>query len=297
MIRMGDPSRSSQVPPISELGPIVQGAKTASDQRWSYQAFRRVSLHVTWALLHTSVTPNQLTAASLVVAIVGLVLVAIPGATAIAGCVLLLIYHLLDRVDGELARYQNRYSLFGVYLDNAGHYLTSGGLLIAGVYGLAPLSSNPDAIWLVSSLAAIAAMMSRVEKHAAFHLFSQYVMDHPDLVNTVRHDPGPLGRAAVHDSRSYASDNRSRRGLVPVTRDILLTLSWFPVSAVILMLGFILDIATRWTQSAILALLIVAAIQIAAYLGVELANLAGNLGAETRRLATEAGLLDREDDR
>jgi hypothetical protein len=293
--RMGDPSRSSQVPPINELRPIVQGAKSASDQRWSYQAFRRISLHVTWALLHTSVTPNQVTAASLVVAIVGLVLVAIPGAPAIAGCVLLLMYHLLDRVDGELARYQNRYSLLGVYLDNAGHYLTGGGLLIAGVYGLAPLSPDPDALWLVSSLAAIAAMMSRVEKHAAFHLFSQYVMDHPDLVNTVRHDAGPLSRAAVHDSRSYTSDNRSRRGPVSMTRDILLTLSWFPVSAVILMLGFIVDTITGWTQSAILALLVVATLQIVAYLGVEVANIAGNLGAETRRLAAEAGLLDQDD--
>lgn len=291
---MSDPGQSSQVPPISELRPIVQGAKTASDQRWSYRAFRNISIHVTWALLHTSVTPNQVTAASLVVAIVGLVLVAIPGAPAITGCILVLTYHLLDRVDGELARYQNRYSLLGVYLDNAGHYLTGGGLLIAGVYGLAPLSAGPRTLWLVSSLAAIAAMMSRVEKHAAFHLFSQYVMDNPDLATTVRHDPGPLSRAAVRDSRSYTGDNRSRRRPVSMARDVLLTLSWFPISAVMLMIGFIVDTVMGWAQSAILALLVVATIQIVAYLGVEVANVAGNLGAETRRLAAEAGLLDQD---
>lgn len=297
MTDRGESRRSRQIPPVTELRPIVQGAKTTSDQRWSYRLFRAISIHVTRALLHTSVSPNQVTAASLVLALAGLMLIAVTGVLAIAGCVLMLTYHLLDRVDGELARYQKRYSLLGVYLDNAGHYLTGGGLLIAGVYGLAPLSSDPHALWLVSSLAAVAAIMSRVEKHAPFHLFSQYVLEHPELVDTVRHDAGPLSREAVRASRSKSNGERPRRGLVSIARDTLLTLTWFPISSAILMLGFVVETATGSAQTAIVALIVVATLQIVAYVGVELANLAGNLGAESRRLAAEAGLLDQSDDR
>ena len=60
-----------QVPSLAELRPIAQGAKTSGDRRWTYRAFRRVSIYVTWLLLHTGVTPNQVTVASLITAAAG----------------------------------------------------------------------------------------------------------------------------------------------------------------------------------------------------------------------------------
>lgn len=287
-------AQASGVPSVAKLRPIAQGAKTEADRRWAYRVFRVVSIYVTWALLHTRITPNQVTVLSLVVAAAGLVLVALPGATvAIIGCILLLFYHLLDRVDGELARVQERYSLLGVYLDNAGHYLTSGGLLVAGSFRLAELATDPRIVWLVGSLGAIAAIMSRVEKHAAYHLFAQYVMRNPGLADTVRQGSGPMTKAALEDSR--AEVRKSRLSPMSAIGDVILTLTWFPVAVVMLVAGFAAE-ASGLEGGARIALYVVAGLQMIGYAGIELANLSGNLGSETRRLAHQTR-LENEDSR
>ena len=281
--------RSSRVPTVAQLRPIAQGSKTESDRRWAYRMFRAVSIYITWALLHFRVSPNQVTVVSLVFAAVGLVMVALPGAVAIVGCVLLLVYHLLDRVDGELARYQRRYSLLGVYLDNAGHYLTSGGLLIAASFQLSELSTDPRAILLIGALGAVASIMARVEKHAAFHLFAQYVLDKPELIDTLGTGKEGLTKAALDDSRAG-------RGSTPlaVMGNLLLTLSWFPISVLILMIGFIGEAAGAGGMG-LVALYVVVGLQVLTYAGVELANLTGNLGSESKRLMRKVGADDGED--
>lgn len=251
--------------------------------------FRAVSIYVTWALLHIRVTPNQVTVASLVIAVIGLLMVALPGALAIAGSVLLLVYHLLDRVDGELARYQQRYSLLGVYLDNAGHYLTSGGLIIAASFQLSELSTDPRVVLLIGAFGAVVSIMARIEKHAAFHLFAQYVLESPGLVETVRVGEGPLTKAALGDSRAKKSP--TRRTPMVILGDLLLTLSWFPISVMILMTGFIAE-AVGIEETGLFALYIVVGLQVLTYAGVELANLTGNLGTESRRLIRRANMLN-----
>ena len=279
--------RVSRVPSVSELRPIAQGAKTGADRRWTYRIFRSVSIYVTWALLHTRVTPNQVTILSLLVAGVGLVMLGLaPVGFAIAGCILLLVYHLLDRVDGEIARYRQQYSLLGVYLDNAGHYLTGAGLLIAASYRLSGLTTDPTILLLVGSLGALAAVMSRVEKHAAFHLFGQYVIKSPELGETVKSGSGPLTKESLDESRAGTG---SESGVFSLLRDLILILSWFPVSVAILLAAFVLE-ASGLEGPGPIALYVVAGLQIVAYGGVELANLTGNLGSETRRLSREAEL-------
>ncbi len=222
--------RQDKVPSVADLRPIAQGSKTQSDRRWTYRSFRHISIYVTWVLLHTTVTPNQVTVASLTVAAGGLVLVGAPAAgAAIGGCALLLIYHILDRVDGEVARYRETYSLYGIYLDNAGHYLTGAGLLIAASFRLAPFSAEPSTIWLIGSIGAIAAVLTRVEKHAAFQLFSQYLLENPGLLETVRHETGFLTREATRADRSeMGGEGRQRRKVVSLVRDITLTATTFP---------------------------------------------------------------------
>lgn len=284
--------RPSRVPSVAELKPIAQGTKTEADRRWSYRVFRAISIYVTWALLHTRIKPNHVTVFSLMVAGVGLVMVALPGvAVAATGLVLLLAYHLLDRVDGELARYQERYSLLGVYLDNAGHYLTGAGVLVAASFRLAEQATDSRLVWLVGSVGAIAAIMSRVEKHAAFHLFSQYVLKSPGLVDTVRQGVGPLTKEAIDASRAEAGGARS--GLVSMLGNWILLLTWFPVAVLMLLAGLIAD-ASGLDGTGVLALYLVAGLQVLGYLGVELANLTGNLGSQTRTLANGASLEDRE---
>lgn len=286
--------REREVPSVAELRPVAQGAKTEADHRWTYRVFRYLSIYVTWALAHTGVTPNQVTIASLVIAGAGLVLVAMPGAwLAVAGGALLLLYHLLDRVDGELARYRGRFSLLGVYLDNAGHYLTAGGLLVAAAFRLAPAAAEPRLVWLAGSVGAIVSMMSRVEKHAPFHLFSQYVIERPDLADTVRTTAGGLAREALRSRRARARETASSP--ISMLGNTVLTLSWFPITVVILMAGFAVESAADFPSGGEIALYAVAVIQLVAYGGVEVANLMGNLGSETRRLARDAGLSADED--
>ncbi len=284
-------SQPRPFPSVAEIRPVAQGAKTEADRRWTYRIFRSVSIYITWALLHTRVTPNQVTVISLVVAGIGLVVVAMPGAlVAVSGCALLLVYHLLDRVDGELARYRKSHSLLGVYLDNAGHYLTGGGLLIAATYRLAPLSAEPQLLWLIGSLGAMATIMSRVEKHSPFHLFSQYVLERPDLARTVRSGAGPFTREAARTARSSSPAIAGTKGLATLVRDSILTTTSFPVTTALVMAGFFVESMADSADAAILVLIVVAALQVVAYAGVEVANLAGNLGSESRRLADVAGL-------
>lgn len=284
-------SRQHGVPPVSVLRPLAQGEKTEADRRLTYRVFRFVSIYLTWALLHTRVTANQVTVASIVIAGAGLVMVASrPPGMAMAGCLLLLGYHLLDRVDGEVARYREQHSLHGIYLDNAGHYLTGAGLLLAATYRLAPLSSEPQLIWLLGSLGAIATVLVRVEKHSSFHLFGQYVLAHPELLDTVPVRRGSLTRSATKSSRAKQEGTGGRGDRLAVVREAILTTTSFPTTTLALLLAFVSEVATGSVGASLVVLVLVATLQLGAYLGVEFANLTQNLASESHRLARLAGL-------
>lgn len=50
---MADGDRQT-VPGVAELRRLCQAPKLARDRRWWYVIYRRLSIYVTWALLHTS---------------------------------------------------------------------------------------------------------------------------------------------------------------------------------------------------------------------------------------------------
>lgn len=271
------------VPPLHDLRTIAQGAK--SDRRLTYRAFRAMSIRITWLLLHTDVTPNQVTVASLVVAAAGLVLTAADEpAFALIGLTLLLAYHLLDRVDGEVARARRHYSLVGVYLDNAGHYLTGSGILVAATFRLAPTVGPSRWVWLMGIAGAVAAAMARVEKHAPFHLFSQYVLERPELLATLGDSGGRLTRQAAKVDRAVGE---ARRDVLTLTRDVLLTATAFPQTVVAVAAVVVLQ-AVVGAGAAVATLAAIVAVHCLAYAGVEVANLSQNLAAELRRLAQAA---------
>jgi hypothetical protein len=279
---------SRRVPPIAQLRPIAQGEKVTGDKRWWYVIFRRISIYVTWAVLHTKATPNHVTVASLVVAFIGLVLVGVAGPwLASAGYVALLVYHLLDRVDGEIARVRETYSIYGIYLDNAGHYFTGAGIVVATTYRLTLEASQPRMLWLVGVFGAMAAVMARMEKHAPFQLFSQYVIKQPNLASSLGVSPdGALTRSAVRSSRSAEAET-PRRSLLEVARDTALALTAFPSVATILLGGTLAEIAWGRPSIAIWTLVLVSVVQIATYLALEMAMLTQSLASETRRLLDE----------
>jgi len=119
---------------------------------------RKVSIYITWLLLRTPVSANQVTLLSLAVMLGGLACIAAGTAALLAvGVALLLLAYILDCCDGEVARYRNQTSLRGEYLDALVHATTIPAMFLAAGTGLMLRTGKPDALWL-GAAAAIAAM-------------------------------------------------------------------------------------------------------------------------------------------
>lgn len=86
---------------------------------------RHLSIHVTRALLPTHVSPNGVTWLMIAVGVVGAFALPLPGLWGPAIAVVAMqVQILLDCSDGEIARWRQRFSPAGIYLDRVGHYLT-----------------------------------------------------------------------------------------------------------------------------------------------------------------------------
>lgn len=86
---------------------------------------RHLSIHVTRALLPTHITPNGVTWLMIVVGVLGALALPLPGLWGPAIAVVAMqVQILLDCSDGEVARWRQRFSPAGIYLDRVGHYLT-----------------------------------------------------------------------------------------------------------------------------------------------------------------------------
>jgi CDP-alcohol phosphatidyltransferase len=125
---------------ISELKKDCQQTHYSwNDQPWLFRQFREVSIYLTWALLHTRLTPNAIT----LVAIAGGVLTGALFAFGywITGVITLLIVVLLDFSDGEVSRYHGTQSKEGSYLDKiyifTVHPSPFAGMAL-GIYGADP---------------------------------------------------------------------------------------------------------------------------------------------------------------
>jgi phosphatidylglycerophosphate synthase len=92
---------------------------------------RRLSPHLTRALLPTRVSPNAVTGLMSVVGLAAAALLSLNGVVAALGAALLIqVQLLLDCSDGELARVRGQSSPAGIYLDRIGHYVTEAALPI-----------------------------------------------------------------------------------------------------------------------------------------------------------------------
>ena len=97
-----------------------------SGEHWAGRLYvRRYSPHVTRLLLRTPLTPNMVTWLMILVGLGAAAVLTLPGLwAAAAALVLIQMQILLDCVDGEMARWQQRFSPVGIYLDRFGHYFT-----------------------------------------------------------------------------------------------------------------------------------------------------------------------------
>jgi phosphatidylglycerophosphate synthase len=124
----------SRTPSVDELRAVVQpqGVMARSEEHWMGRLYmRRVSPYATLALLRTPATPNGVTWLMLASGVAAGAVLGLPGLAAAVGAALLLqLQLLLDCCDGELARWLDRRSPAGVYVDHLAHYVTEAALPI-----------------------------------------------------------------------------------------------------------------------------------------------------------------------
>jgi phosphatidylglycerophosphate synthase len=93
---------------------------------------RHLSIYATRALLPTRITPNGVTWLMIAVGVLGAFTLPLHGLVGPVLCVLAMqVQILLDCSDGEVARWRQRFSPAGIYLDRIGHYATEASIPIA----------------------------------------------------------------------------------------------------------------------------------------------------------------------
>jgi len=144
---------------LRELDRICQKPRHKEVGNWMVRKILRpAALPLTWLLLHTSVTANQVTLAALIVGLLGVVLLAaVPSVFFLISVLLLQSWYLLDHVDGQIARYRKTSSLSGRFFDFLMHHLIHG-LLPAGLAWYSYAVSG-NLFWLALGFPAVVGMI------------------------------------------------------------------------------------------------------------------------------------------
>ena len=162
---------------VKELRTMLQQEKVAP-RGWSrplgYYAFQRFpSIYITRLLLPTRITPNQITLLGFIIGLLGCIFIfQFAWHYKLIGVGLLYLNVLLDKVDGEIARYKKIYSLRGIYLDYTNHLVIPPLTILSTTFGIAPISLFYPIILIIFGIAAALAMiMLRVQQNLAEIIF------------------------------------------------------------------------------------------------------------------------------
>lgn len=173
---------------------------------------RHVSIYATRALLPTHITPNGVTWLMILVGVVGAFAIPFGGLVGPLVAVLAMqLQILLDCSDGEVARWRQRFSPAGIYLDRVGHYLTEATIPVA--LGLRADGWSLDDPWNVGGWTVLGLVISvLVLLNKAF----------TDLVHVARAKTGrPMLDDVAQVARPKASGVAALRrafGYVPIFR-------------------------------------------------------------------------------
>ncbi|MGH2978109.1 MAG: hypothetical protein ACRDLQ_00545 [Solirubrobacterales bacterium] len=179
----------TSVPTVRELEAICggegRGPETQGDFRIAYAVLvRRISIRITWLLLHTRLSANAVTLLGIGAGIAGALMLAWNEFWPLVAALLLLqLSFIVDYSDGEVARYRAHErgvvtDAGGAFLDWIGHYYVPAVAIGALAFG-AFLESGHD--WLLP--AALVAILSvvRVPYSARDHVLLGLFRDRPDL--------------------------------------------------------------------------------------------------------------------
>jgi CDP-alcohol phosphatidyltransferase len=110
---------------------------------------RHLSFRLTPVLLKISITPNQITALSLLFGLLCAVCFILGNYIAgIIGALFLTISYTLDNCDGEVARIKNMSSEFGAKFDDIVDWLVDTSFFVALGYGTSQVTNQPFWFWL-----------------------------------------------------------------------------------------------------------------------------------------------------
>ena len=179
----------ASVPTVGELEQICGGEGrdpgAPRDFRIAYAVLvRRISIRITWLVLHTRLSANGVTLLGIGIGIAGALMLAWNEFwPLVIGLLLLQLSFVVDYSDGEVARYRAHErgtvtDAGGAFLDWIGHYYVPALAIGALAYG-AFVESGHD--WLL--LAALVAILSvvRVPYSARDHVLLGLFRDRPDL--------------------------------------------------------------------------------------------------------------------
>lgn len=279
------------IPDIATLREICHRGKLEKDRRSWYAASRSVAIYITWLLIHTGITANQVTLMTVSLSLAGAVLLATPSDwLALCGAALLLAYHLLDKVDGDVARYRGTFSIVGVYMDEVGHGLAFGGLFFGlGLHLAWGAQAIAGAILSLAAggIGALCMVLIRHHKSAGFTLYAQYVLVQPALMP----EPDPaaghsvLSREAAHRSRrgEAVASGAATRALITL-RDTVLMLADFVFILALVVIGLLIEAVTGSAAFLAAVLVVEAGLQIAVLAALFLINTTGNIQSECLRV-------------
>lgn len=152
------------VEPIRELRRICQKTDNPMDSKIFFFS-RRVSIYITKLLLYTPINANQTTLLSGIIGFIsGFFLLFAKWHYPFIAFVLYRFSKVLDCVDGEIARYRQKTSLRGVYLDYVLHYLVDPFVLAAASVGVYSGNLNQDWILMLGMVASLGLVLNRVAK-------------------------------------------------------------------------------------------------------------------------------------
>jgi len=121
--------------------------------QWYSFVVRRISVYWTWVFARTPITPNQLTIAGALLALVGCALFATGNYVyGIAGAILIHIFAILDHCDGTLARIKGMSSAVGNFLDEITSHVVTPLIFVAIGYGTNQLLLGSIAAVFISLL-------------------------------------------------------------------------------------------------------------------------------------------------
>ncbi len=141
---------------------------------------RGPSIYLTWLAVPTTITANQVSAAMILVGLLG-------SATIIAGYPwvglgLVYLNEVLDCVDGEVARYRGTFSLRGLYLDLVNHLTTQAVFFLALTFWISTGVPQPwsSMVLLFGMLGAISMPLRRANGDLHRDIFVHHYARYPE---------------------------------------------------------------------------------------------------------------------